>query len=234
MEKDGGAIENYSIIKNTSSELLQDETLFTWVKNQGLTLRPVLEGKSYKHYEACTWQSPVILFDNVLTTAGALNVNYINIDGTNTYVHGKKYRDNYNYLYNLINPVSKQKQGGKMNRIKYFQRGGKNLPTAPDAKEAYKGGTYISGRKSDKIIGPAKDYYVPRQITRTIGPNSDTTDVERPKYFVPEGEAIHVKLRKANSLDKDRTEYEILNRRFNEAASVSKKQQGGQMQQQGV
>lgn len=114
--------------------------------------------------------------------------------------------------------------------IKKFQFG-RNLPTAPDAKEAYKGGTYISGKKSDKIIGPVEKYYVPRQITRTIGPNSDTTYVEKPKYHVPEGEFIRVKPRTANSLDKDRTEYEILNRRFNEAASVSKKQQGGTMQQ---
>lgn len=117
--------------------------------------------------------------------------------------------------------------------IKKFQFG-RNLPTAPDAKEAYKGGTYISGKKSDKIIGPIEKYYVPRQITRTIGPNSDTTYVEKPKYHVPEGEFIRVKPRTANSLDKDRTEYEILNRRFNEAASVSKKQQGGQMQQQDI
>lgn len=117
--------------------------------------------------------------------------------------------------------------------IKKFQFG-RNLPTAPDAKEAYKGGTYKSGRKSDKIIGPVEKHYVPRQITRTIGPNSDTTYVERPKYHVPEGDFVHVKSRKANSLDKDRTEYEILDRRFNEAASVSKKQQGGQMQQQDI
>ena len=117
--------------------------------------------------------------------------------------------------------------------IKKFQFG-RNLPTAPNAKEAYKGGTYKSNKKFDNIIGPVEKYYVPRQITRTIGPNSDTTYVETPKYFVPEGEFIHVKPRKANSLDKDRTEYEILNRRFNEAASVSKKQQGGQMQQQDV
>ena len=84
MEKDGGVIENYAINKDTSSELLQDESLFTWVNNQGLTLKPVLEGKKYKHYEAHTWQSPVILFDNPLTTAGTLNLDYINIDGTNT------------------------------------------------------------------------------------------------------------------------------------------------------
>ena len=135
-------------------------------------------------------------------------------------------------LSDIPNNTSYQKQGGKMNKIKYFQQGGKNLPTAPDAKEAYKGGTYKSGRKSDKIIGPLEKHYVPRQITRTI--SSDTTYVETPKYFVPEGEFIRVKPRKASSSDKDRTEYEILNRRFNEAASVSKKQQGGQMQQQDI
>ena len=142
-----------------------------------------------------------------------------------------EYKNWINYHMYAKQLISKNKQGGKMNKINYFQKGGKNLPTAPNAKEAYQGGTYISGKNSDKIIGPAEKYYVPRQITRTIGPNSDTTYVEKPKYFVPEGEFIHVKPRKANSLDKDRTEYEILNRRFNEAASVSKKQQGGQMQQ---
>ena len=105
--------------------------------------------------------------------------------------------------------------------IKKFQFG-RNLPTAPDAKEAYKGGTYISDKKSDKIIGPIEKHYVPRQITRTISPDSDTTYVERPKYHVPEGDAIRVKLREANSSDKDRTEYEILDRRFDGKISVSR------------
>ncbi len=160
-------------------------------------------------------------------------------------LYGKKYKDNYNYLYNLINPVSKNKQGGKMNNIKKFQFG-KNLPTAPDAKEAFKGGTYVPGTNEDMIIGPRQNYDKPRIITRKINPNTqDTTYTERPSYIIPEGEMIRTIKRSANSLDEDKSEYDILNRRFNEASSVVndtiiptikifKKfyQQGGQMQQQ--
>lgn len=46
------------------------------------------------------------------------------VGGKEIYSLGDKFTNNYNYLYNLINPVSKQKQGGKMNKIKYFQQGG--------------------------------------------------------------------------------------------------------------
>lgn len=105
-----------------------------------------------------------------------------------------------------------------MNKIKYFQRGGKNLPTAPDAKEAYKGGTYKDGLFKDVITGPSIVDNFPRTITQKINSN-DTTYIETPPYdpitriIVPRG-------RKASSSDKDRTEYEILNRRFNEGASV--------------
>lgn len=84
MKKDGGPKENYSINKNTIVELLQDEEKFTWEKNKGLTLKPVIEGQKYKHYEASTWYSPVILFDNPLTIANALKLDYINTDGSNT------------------------------------------------------------------------------------------------------------------------------------------------------
>lgn len=84
MKKDGGPKEDYSINKNTIVELLQDEEKFTWEKNKGLTLKPVIEGQKYKHYEASTWYSPVILFDNPLTIANALKLDYINTDGSNT------------------------------------------------------------------------------------------------------------------------------------------------------
>ena len=84
MKKDGGPKEDYSINKNTIVELLQDEEKFTWEKNKGLTLKPIIEGQKYKHYEASTWYSPVILFDNPLTIANALKLDYINTDGSNT------------------------------------------------------------------------------------------------------------------------------------------------------
>ena len=84
MKKDGGPKEDYSINKNTIVELLQDEEKFTWEKNKGLTLKPVIEGQKYKHYEAATWYSPVILFDNPLTVANALKLDYVNTDGSNT------------------------------------------------------------------------------------------------------------------------------------------------------
>lgn len=84
MKKDGGSIENYSINKNTSVELLQDEDYFIWEQNKGLTLKPIIEGQEYKHYEAHTWYSPIMLFDNPLTTANELNLEYLNTDGSNT------------------------------------------------------------------------------------------------------------------------------------------------------
>lgn len=84
MRKDGGNREDYSINKNTIVELLQDEDHFEWIKDEGLTLKPIIEGQKYKHYEAYTWYSPVVLFDNPLTTANALNLDYLNTDGTNT------------------------------------------------------------------------------------------------------------------------------------------------------
>lgn len=84
MKKDGGPIENYSINKNTIVELLQDEDKFIWEKDKGLTLKPVIEGQKYRHYEAYTWYSPIILFDNPLTVANALKLDYVNTDGSNT------------------------------------------------------------------------------------------------------------------------------------------------------
>lgn len=83
--KDGGPAQNYNINKNTIAELLQNEKAFMWSnENNGVTLKPVIEGWKYKHYEAKTWISPVILFQNPLTTAFGLTVSYLNTDGTNT------------------------------------------------------------------------------------------------------------------------------------------------------
>lgn len=151
---------------------------------------------------------------------------------------------NYNVFY--------QKQGGKMNKINYFQKGGKNLPTAPNAKEAYKGGTYKDGLNIDIISSKPIEDYSNRTLVRRINPiTQDTVFIETPEKFDPTLSLRAPISRKASSSDKDRSEYEILNRRFNEGASVindtitltPKKiinwikpyfQQGGQMQQQDV
>lgn len=74
--------ENYSIIKNTRSELLQNEEEFQWIDGKGLTLKPFIDGKYYKKYLAYEYISPVILFDNALTEAGPLKVNYSFDDGS--------------------------------------------------------------------------------------------------------------------------------------------------------
>lgn len=74
--------ENYSIVKNTRSELLQNEDEFQWVDDKGLTLKPFIDGKYYKKYLAYEYISPVILFDNALTETGALKVSYSFEDGS--------------------------------------------------------------------------------------------------------------------------------------------------------
>lgn len=91
MIRPAGPIEEYSISKDTMAELLQDEKSFKWNKPldkltevYGVTLKPVIEGLSYKEYATKTYTSPIILFPNVLTTARILNVDYISTDGTNT------------------------------------------------------------------------------------------------------------------------------------------------------
>lgn len=84
LEKEAGPTESYSITKDTMAELLQDEEHFEWIPEQGLTLKPVISGLKYKHYETQTWYSPVLLFDNKLTQAGPLKLNYVNTDGSNT------------------------------------------------------------------------------------------------------------------------------------------------------
>lgn len=74
--------ENYSITKNTRSELIQNEEEFQWVDNKGLTLKPYIDGKYYKEYLTYTYYSPVILFDNILTETGSLKVDYYFEDGS--------------------------------------------------------------------------------------------------------------------------------------------------------
>lgn len=139
-----------------------------------------------------------------------------------------------------------------------------NLPTAPKASEVYKGGQYIPAsekasptlgwgydmqykyRFADKVSAPKNKSLLkkaPRTIQREIqyyrNPEgvlkTDTAYIEHPEFtsnimFMPK-----VKYRYASTNDQDRTEYNILQKRFNEAKAVSSKQQGGTMnQQQGI
>lgn len=130
-----------------------------------------------------------------------------------------------------------------MNKVKYFQRGGKNLPTAPDAKEAYKGGTYVPSVQSGESNNnnyfrkpftsrvkavPVTDY-ISREISQFINPITNDTVYKEVPYHDTE---VRIKPRRASTRDTDRSEYNILNRRYNEAKSVSSKQQGGTMNQQ--
>lgn len=75
--------EEYSITKDTRSELLQNEEEFQWIDDKGLTLKPYIDGEYYREYLAYVYYSPIILFDNILTEAGALKVDYFFEDGSN-------------------------------------------------------------------------------------------------------------------------------------------------------
>ena len=75
--------EKYSITKDTRAELIQDEDKFVWVEGKGLTLKPVIDGTYYKEYVSYVYQSPVIMFKNILTSADKLKVNYNFTDGSN-------------------------------------------------------------------------------------------------------------------------------------------------------
>lgn len=75
--------EIYTIVKDTRSELLQDEEHFQWINNSGLTLKPVIDGEYYREYDATMYVSPIILFENALTLAGPLTVEYEFADGFN-------------------------------------------------------------------------------------------------------------------------------------------------------
>lgn len=74
--------EYYSITKDTRSELLQDEKQFQWIDNKGLTLRPYIDTKYYREYLTYVYYSPILLFNNVLTEAGTLKVDYYFEDGS--------------------------------------------------------------------------------------------------------------------------------------------------------
>lgn len=74
--------EEYSIIKDTRSELIQNEEQFQWIDGKGLTLKPFIEGEYYREYETYLYTSPIILFSNTLTEAGKLKVDYFFDDGS--------------------------------------------------------------------------------------------------------------------------------------------------------
>ncbi len=77
-----GDPEHYDIVKNTRSELMQNEKEFVWVNGKGLTIQPKIDGKFYKEYTAHVYTSPVILFPNTLTSAGKLRVDCHFEDGS--------------------------------------------------------------------------------------------------------------------------------------------------------
>lgn len=77
-----GPVENYNIIKSVRSELIQDETNFTWIDGKGLTILPTINGVYYKEYTVHTYYSPIILFPNKLTSAGKLKLNYFFENGS--------------------------------------------------------------------------------------------------------------------------------------------------------
>lgn len=74
--------EEYLIVKNTRSELLQDEEAFQWINEKGLTLRPYIDGEYYREYLTTMYESPLIMFPNILTEAGVLTVDYTIEDGS--------------------------------------------------------------------------------------------------------------------------------------------------------
>lgn len=74
--------EDYHIVKDTRSSLLQDEEKFKWVDGKGLTLKPAIDGVYYREYDPYEYISPVIMFPNQLTDPGPLTVHYYFEDGS--------------------------------------------------------------------------------------------------------------------------------------------------------
>lgn len=106
--------------------------------------------------------------------------------------------------------VSKKEIGGNM---------------APDARIRYKGGTYSRETPWQETVTAPDGSLLnrPSKIVRTIHTNfgapNDTTVYEIPSHnrFIPVNEG-----RKATTADKNRTEFNILNRRFDQGKSVSR------------
>lgn len=133
--------------------------------------------------------------------------------------------------------VKKHEYGGSLKSIPFYQGGTSKggLPTAPPAEQRFKNGRIVT--KDDELINNRIQFVnssqvdgvyantpysiIPASIIRTINGN-DTTIMETPeqKRFAFR---LPPKVRKASSKDEDRTEFDILNRRFNTAMSVAKK-----------
>ena len=82
--------QHYEILRNTRSELMQDEDHFIWVNEYdadgsdswGLTLKPYIDGEYYKEYYTYIYTSPQLMFPNILTDVGPLHVEYYFEDGS--------------------------------------------------------------------------------------------------------------------------------------------------------
>ena len=76
LKKPPKPMQKYYVSKTTRSELLQDEKRFVWVNERGLTIKPIIDGEYYKEYTSVQYLSPKITFDNVLTQAYPLTVEF--------------------------------------------------------------------------------------------------------------------------------------------------------------
>ena len=127
--------------------------------------------------------------------------------------------------------IKKEKCGGK---TKKHQLGGifktEPLPTAPQVKDVYAGGTYysetpgrlkrwITGKKEiNTVTGPTNIQKKPRTIQQVITTNGDTIYSEHPAYNPDAG--INIIERTATSKYPSE-EYNILKRRFNDARIIT-------------
>ena len=111
----------------------------------------------------------------------------------------------------------------------------KSKRRAPSAKQRFRNGTFISyfpnsGSLNDQLnIIEGKDpgiFWSPATIEQEVKNNyQDTTYTEYPPYRY----GTIVQPRKASNKDLDKSEYNILNRRFEEAKSVRKQPSLGEM-----
>lgn len=77
-----GPKEHYELIRNTRSELIQNEEEFVWVNGKGLTIKPFIDGKYYKQYVPRVYYSPILMFPHILTSIDRINVTYNFEDGS--------------------------------------------------------------------------------------------------------------------------------------------------------
>lgn len=64
------------IIKDTRSQLLQDEEHFTWLNGRGLTLLPSVNSELYKKYEPIYYYSPMLVFDECISIPYKFIIDY--------------------------------------------------------------------------------------------------------------------------------------------------------------